>query len=559
MVKKILVILCTFGIFSALMSPIAVSQTKPVVIFGWDTLDYGKPRFNSSYFNGIGSKASNGSLYQGVLETLPYCKTLIELAVEVTDCIESLEARVANNDWVVGKLVRYQPVRWQPRYIKISDAASNIVEFSDAKIDLPADSIANTFTGSRGAIWTFDGIKHDIGNEFLYFADAYGVAIDGRVDWNQGFLKSNLYPVSVSDVKNVQNPTFPNVPIYSRDDSGTCVIDSTRRFCVKQSKFPADIRFRVTLKLNKAGASISSDRWFITRTTNPALTITPSGVDQTFVFEGEPVSVQVPTISLPREEVPMREFVKSWYSSLNKGSPDLEVEIERGVPYHLNSTGSISNSNSTGSTKVFAGWEPFMKYATLKELSGWTFTNESDSLTPALSRCPKSARYPGLVASNSTAVEPGPPTYNNTDESLEYRVAAPHLTENGAKNVGTYSLYVSSDIAKCLWGDNLNSAKASVSILNDDGSVQVAAAVLKSDSNGLTFQVSGFHYSTGVIKISLMERDSTPSPTSPGTPVPATESKVVSRKKTTITCIKVKVTKKVTAVKPLCPKGYKKK
>ena len=32
-----------------------------------------------------------------------------------------------------------------------------------------------------------------------------------------------------------------------------------------------------------------------------------------------------------------------------------------------------------------------------------------------------------------------------------------------------------------------------------------------------------------------------------------------STKKTTITCIKGKQTKKVTAVKPICPKGYKKK
>ena len=30
-------------------------------------------------------------------------------------------------------------------------------------------------------------------------------------------------------------------------------------------------------------------------------------------------------------------------------------------------------------------------------------------------------------------------------------------------------------------------------------------------------------------------------------------------KKTTITCIKGKLVKKVTAVKPVCPKGYKKK
>ena len=34
---------------------------------------------------------------------------------------------------------------------------------------------------------------------------------------------------------------------------------------------------------------------------------------------------------------------------------------------------------------------------------------------------------------------------------------------------------------------------------------------------------------------------------------------VAAKKKTTITCVKGKLTKKVTAVKPVCPKGYKKK
>ena len=37
------------------------------------------------------------------------------------------------------------------------------------------------------------------------------------------------------------------------------------------------------------------------------------------------------------------------------------------------------------------------------------------------------------------------------------------------------------------------------------------------------------------------------------------EAALVAKKKTTITCVKGKLTKKVTAVKPVCPKGYKKK
>ena len=37
------------------------------------------------------------------------------------------------------------------------------------------------------------------------------------------------------------------------------------------------------------------------------------------------------------------------------------------------------------------------------------------------------------------------------------------------------------------------------------------------------------------------------------------EAKAAALKKTTITCLKGKLVKKVTAVKPVCPKGYKKK
>jgi hypothetical protein len=37
------------------------------------------------------------------------------------------------------------------------------------------------------------------------------------------------------------------------------------------------------------------------------------------------------------------------------------------------------------------------------------------------------------------------------------------------------------------------------------------------------------------------------------------EAKAAALKKTTITCIKGKLVKKVTGVKPVCPKGYKKK
>ena len=50
-----------------------------------------------------------------------------------------------------------------------------------------------------------------------------------------------------------------------------------------------------------------------------------------------------------------------------------------------------------------------------------------------------------------------------------------------------------------------------------------------------------------------------PSDTATPTPIKSPAEKLPSIKKTTITCVKGRLTKKVTAVKPVCPTGYKKK
>ena len=51
----------------------------------------------------------------------------------------------------------------------------------------------------------------------------------------------------------------------------------------------------------------------------------------------------------------------------------------------------------------------------------------------------------------------------------------------------------------------------------------------------------------------------TPTPTATPVADPAPSAKPVVAKKVTITCMKGKTVKKVTAVKPVCPAGFKKK
>jgi len=61
-----------------------------------------------------------------------------------------------------------------------------------------------------------------------------------------------------------------------------------------------------------------------------------------------------------------------------------------------------------------------------------------------------------------------------------------------------------------------------------------------------------------IVEAKLPEMTATPTPT-PTPVVTAKPSPVPLQKKTTITCIKGKTIKKVTAVSPKCPTGFKKK
>ena len=92
---------------------------------------------------------------------------------------------------------------------------------------------------------------------------------------------------------------------------------------------------------------------------------------------------------------------------------------------------------------------------------------------------------------------------------------------------------------------------AKVEITYQDGTSKIATVTSRYDSKNdwINLRAYGFTYSTPQLAISFKQPDA----------APKEEIKVVAPKKTTITCIKGKTSKKVTAVKPKCPKGYKKK
>ena len=140
-------------------------------------------------------------------------------------------------------------------------------------------------------------------------------------------------------------------------------------------------------------------------------------------------------------------------------------------------------------------------------------------------------------------------------QSLDYKVSSPHLNEAGKPNVGNYYLILNSDAARCIYGFTKAPISATVSIVSSDGSSQVATTAVSERNGWLYLSANGFTFSAPTVRVKLTQEAEVPVVVA--TPTPAAKPAVA--KKTTITCIKGKTMKKVSAVKPVCPTGFKKK
>ena len=152
-----------------------------------------------------------------------------------------------------------------------------------------------------------------------------------------------------------------------------------------------------------------------------------------------------------------------------------------------------------------------------------------------------------VVASNGVC-DLSSPDWDKDSKEFTFTAAAPHFAPDGTTlNYGFYRAVIPVADAKLLWG--LENANDAVKALN----VQIITTVNEGNNlvssvgvrNGkIIVEISGFHYSKPMLKISL-KKDWKPA------------SKMLN--KTTITCTMGKSVKKITAVKPTCPRGYKKK
>ena len=200
-------------------------------------------------------------------------------------------------------------------------------------------------------------------------------------------------------------------------------------------------------------------------------------------------------------------------------------------------------------------WLPLLNDKAAAMRTFWAAQTIKGELPIDSQNCVRGKGFSGVIGTNAAVYSDGPPTFDKEEQSLNYTVGASHLDSKGELFKGYYQLNLRSDVARCLYGFGSAPIQAKIEVSSSDGTPTLATTVINESDGWLKMTAAGFTFSTPKIKVKLSQE--TPAPTPSATPTAPVATKPAAAKKTTIICVKGKLSKKVTAVKPKCPSGYK--
>ena len=464
-------------------------------------------------------------------------------SVMTVDCVKSVWATDASGNKTEGQFVKYVDAENPSHYAQIP-------------------SLGIPLGKGLGGIWNIPGIKNAAGTS-TYLLD---VSLNGRIDGTGSLANRNVNFggglaatfTPVEEKADPQNDTHSIAVSATADHglgangfgnamNGTCA-GHEPKLCYAKADFPTGYRFGFSMSVTHGFAG-----WFHGRFFAPNITIS-NGAQQVITVEADPVIVPSLEVSAPTASLPKA----------------LSDYIFSGRTFGMGGGKIIGESSNADTFDLATLFLPIAKDTATTSNSFWSFrTLQWDQNSGDVQRCSASdGGVSGVVTTNALVYSAGPPAFNSATSSLDYKLLSPHFQADGQPAVGTYDLLLRSTVARCIYKFTSAPVKASVEIVSNDGNAQIASTVLSEANGWLKMSAKGFSYSNPTIKVKLTQDApvpvATPSPSASPSATPAAQasSTPVAPKvpaKSTILCVKGKTTKSVTAVKPTCPAGYKKK
>lgn len=446
-----------------------------------------------SYASGLGdtnvNSNSDGTQASG---TKLYCKDLQDPACSNTTNFSAyaiLQPCKSENDlFCIQEVYAKTPSgKVSGKYLESLPSAGPTDYIGDSSVGLPS--------GGPPSIWQIPGVKNSSGG------DSYTVFVSTRGKGKRSSPTSapsfqfNEYTVAMY-ATSMKSGSYQLVTASGSGldaiVGGGCATNSESK-CALRESFPIDgTSFGISIRFPKAPSN-----WFYGRLSKPSFTLNKSTSGNGVVLDvsGEPVLVPV-------------LFGKTAWSSL---TPDLQKYYLNGFP-SVGKIYGVSDPNqwdvvhlaSSREFNVLKEWLPIVKDTAAALTTQWYFKASNEGSDPRFSAT--GDQVDGIVTSNATAYVPGPPSFNQQTQSLEYQVGAPHLTPSGATFRGTYDLTIRADAARAIYGFAKNvPVKATVSIVSENGQ-EIAAQEQVGEKDGWFFlRAENFTFSSPKLRVKLTQ------------------------------------------------------
>ena len=416
----------------------------------------------------------------------------------------------------------------------------------------PGDASLNLPQGSATSLWrvkNFEGVKD---YAVTYFVQShYYKGID-----ENGFIPKtfsvNLYPFKEIPMANAAKRNFQE-SVYPDGHIGiigngivterNCAWTENGK-CGAEQEFDDGVSAELTIHVPD-----SLTGWMHGRLIDPEISVNPIGnrINE-LTLKAKPADVPSAFAEIPYSQT--TDEMKQLYKFNSHAMSGSSVRD------------NVTVAGEMGFRYMSAFQELLKDKAQLKSTS-WKFGSLDGVKNLSQNYCLESkTKILGLVTTNAMLYENTLPTFDKG--FLNYKVGGLHFNPDGTPFKGTYDLIMRSETARCLYGFSNAPVSAEISVVSADGEKQVATTRLTESKDWIHLSAYNFGFSSPTIQMKLeqeAEKIVLPNPIS--TPTPQAKSDIqttsATKKKMTITCTKGKITSKVTAVKPKCPAGYKKK
>ena len=393
----------------------------------------------------------------------------------------------------------------------------------------PGDPALGMPAGSGEELWT-----NPLAN--LGGSDTYATLIQTQFYLANGVVTSatmsaNIYPYN--QIAQVNMPptaaVFGDGQVGVEGGSMSCAYTEATE-CGRLEDFPIGSQASLSIRVSNLIGG-----WFKGRLGSPEISETPFNATSNTISVSAGV-VTVPTFSytMTAAQILSDPALQTVLTSIGMLTPSTLSTLSTSGGFGYEPTDALASPSILDDFRSYvnntaAGQVTVWNFGTLNP---WSLANSSQQAC-----LNDKNQVDGIVTTNSMVYQPGPPELSG--QTFTYDVAGMHYRADGSVVQGTYDMDIRDSVAQCLYGFKNAPISASVSVTEDSNGDQNVATSAVSDNNGwLDVGASGFNFSDPSVSIELSQ--STPS------------------ERTTITCVKGKVTKRITGVNPRCPLNYKK-